>query len=155
MAMGKLQQEHDLKVTKMKEQYIDLTTSLLKDIGQNTKPTSSDLKDATRYVIQKWGGGGGGWRWGVEGGVEVGGGGGEGAACHSYVPTSTRVLSLLTSRPQQSMHGKKGDAPSQGTKGKPPPGLEGAAKRKPSRPAPVVERPSQAQPREPRDGEAG
>ena len=128
MAMGKLQQEHDLKVTKMKEQYIDLTTSLLKDIGLNTKPSSSDPKDVTRYVTQKWGGGGGG-------------GGGGGAACHSYVPTSTRVLSLLTSRPQQKqpMHGKKGDAPSQGTKGKQQPGLEGAAKRKPSRPAPVVE----------------
>ena len=67
----------------MKEQYIDLTTSLVKDIGQNTKPSSSDLKDATRYVTQKWGGGGGG---------------GEGATCHLCTYVYMCALSLLTSR---------------------------------------------------------
>lgn len=99
--VGKLQQEHDLKVTRMKEQYIDLTTSLLKDIGQNTKPAGSDQKDGPR--------------------------------------------------PQQSAHGKKSEAPTQGSKSKPPPGTEGVGKRKPTRPAPVMERSSQAQLR---DGEA-
>eukprot|EP00731_Ephydatia_muelleri_P000789 Em0001g789a len=48
VAVGKLQQEHDLRVTRMKEQYIDLTASLLKDIGQNTKIASVDQKDGTR-----------------------------------------------------------------------------------------------------------
>ena len=50
VAVGKLQQEHDLRVTRMKEQYIDLTASLLKDIGQNTKIASVDQKDGTRWA---------------------------------------------------------------------------------------------------------
>lgn len=55
VAVGKLQQEHDLRVTRMKEQYIDLTASLLKDIGQNTKIASVDQKDGTRWGLeQSW-----------------------------------------------------------------------------------------------------
>ena len=50
VAVGKLQQEHDLRVTRMKEQYIDLAASLLKDIGQNTKIASVDQKDGTRWA---------------------------------------------------------------------------------------------------------